>query len=1258
MKRRLFTRFNLVAALALGGLAVMTTLLFLCELTAPAQADPGVLYVAPGQGCGGASPCFESVQAAVDAAAPGDEIRVAAGTYTDVSARPRNDVTTAGVVIQQVYLSKTVTIRGGYTTSDWATPYPITQPTLLDAQNQGRVLYITGNVSPTLEGLRITGGNAAGLGGGWWYGLADGGGGVYVITATATLNNIQVFSNTASVGGGLYLHDSDAMLSSNTIISNTAWWGGGLFLYSSNATLSGNLVTSNTAKWGGGLSLVLSPAILNGNTISSNVADDSGGGVYLYLSDAMLSSNTITSNTAGGGGGGLYLDSSNATLNGNTIISNTTGGGGGGLYQTGGAPTLIGNTIVSNSASDNGGGLYLNSSNATLSGNTITSNTTGSGGGGLYQTGGAPTLIGNTIVSNAASGNGGGLFFFDDEAKLTNNVIADNWAGSSGGGLYVVGSGPHLLHTTIARNTGGDGSGVYVGSGGVILTNTILVSQTVGITTQYGTATMVATLWDGNTQNWGGAGIISHTLDYTGVPAFVDPDAGDYHIGAGSAAIDRGVRTDVTTDMDGDPRPAGFGFDLGADERPGAFLFLHKSAWPLALYPGQTVTYTMVITSAGINTVTNVLLTDSLPALQQSLAVATTQGSCVLGTAWAGEVTCDLGTLAPRDRVVVTLTARVTTTLPPQLPWPMHNTLWVTATEASNTTYADTVLQDCHVRLNDSPAEYSTVQAAVDSASEGDTVKVAGYCYDVNTYGGLRQQVYLSKTVTIRGGYTTTNWTTPYPITQPTLLDAQSQGRVLYITGNVSPTLEGLRITGGNAAGLGGGQYWLADGGGGAYVITATATLNNIQVFGNTAVVGGGLYLYGDHATLSGDTITSNSADDGGGLYLYCSNATLSGNTITSNAASGNGGGLLLVSSAATLSGNTVTSNTAEWGGGGGLLLVFSAPMLNGNAITSNSAHLGGGLYLSSSDATLSGNIVTSNAAGEGGGLSLYDSNATLSGNTITSNSAPYGSGGGLYLLSSDATLSGNIVASNTAGSGGGLYLHKGTAALDGNIVAANTAGAGGGLYLFESASTLDGNTIAANSAGSGGGLFLLRDQVTLINNLVADNQANSGSGLYAGGSSSRLLHTTIARNGGSGGGIYVTSSWICDEDCITRYSTLALTNTILVSHAVGIAVTVGNAATLEATLWGGGAWANGHDWGGTGAIFTGTRNYWGGPAFVDPAAGNYHIRAGSMAIDRGVNAGVTTDIDRQTRPYGAAPDLGADEYVIVGYLPLILRNG
>ena len=418
---------------------------------------------------------------------------------------------------------------------------------------------------------------------------------------------------------------------------------------------------------------------------------------------------------------------------------------------------------------------------------------------------------------------------------------------------------------------------------------------------------------------------------------------------------------------------------------------------------------------------------------------------------------------------------------------------------------------------------YSSIQAAVDAASDGDVIKVATGIYTgVNNYGVLVQVVYINKSVTIRGGYTAAFTDPPDSNSNPTTLDAQGQGRVLYITGNISPTIEGLRITGGDATGLDGN-------GGGVYISNATATIRNNQVFSNTAQWGGGLHLYDSAATLSGNTVISNTANQGGGLFLWFSdNATLSSNTVISN-----------------------TANDA-----------------------------GGGLYLMNSD-------------------------ATLSGNTVSANTVPHG--GGLYLMHSDATLSGNTILSNTA-------------------------------------------------IGQGGGLWLDFSDATLTNNVVADNRANGGgSGLLVWSSSPRLLHTTVARNGGGdGSGLYVA-------DDGSKDSTVAMTNTILVSHTVGIYVSSGNTATLEGTLWGSGAWANIADWGGAGTVVTGTVNIRGDPAFVDADNGDYHIGPGSAALDKGVDAGVSTDIDNEPRFY-EDPDLGADEYWPPGarkriYLPLVRKS-
>jgi len=153
----------------------------------------------------------------------------------------------------------------------------------------------------------------------------------------------------------------------------------------------------------------------------------------------------------------------------------------------------------------------------------------------------------------------------------------------------------------------------------VAFTNTILVSQTVGITS---TAGCQGHVWKqlcgaaerGQRADTGGAGTIITALRSAtiGTTLPLSTRWGNYHIGPTSAAIDRGVKVNVPADIDGDARPAAFGFDLGADERPGAsYLFIRTHG--RYSHPGRTVTYTIAITSAGTDAATNVRLTDTLP---------------------------------------------------------------------------------------------------------------------------------------------------------------------------------------------------------------------------------------------------------------------------------------------------------------------------------------------------------------------------------------------------------------------------------------------------------------------------------------------------------------------------------------------------------------------------------------------------------------------------------------------------------------------
>lgn len=547
-----------------------------------------------------------------------------------------------------------------------------------------------------------------------------------------------------------------------------------------------------------------------------------------------------------------------------------------------------------------------------------------------------------------------------------------------------------------------------------------------------------------------------------------------------------------------------------------------------------------------------------------------------------------------------------------------------------------------------------TVQYAIDQAGTGDEVRVAvGVYTDINPYDGLAQVAYISKTLDLRGGYTLTNWIAPDYFNHLTVLDAQGLGRVVYITGSITTTLEGLRLTGGDSGGLGPSMP-----GGGAFVANATVTISGTEIMSNTSPdSGGGLFLAHSRAYLNQNAFRDNVAPFGGGIHGDSSIVWMSDNALIDNVANDNvGGGAFFKATQATLEINQIRSNHSAWAGGGVAFDEDSEATLISNTFQSNDSRHGGGLYTEETNASLISNNFNENTASYGGGSYFHTSDVFAQSNTYTDNDTS-GDGGGIYSWYSTVSVEDNLFRNHDSDVGGGLYLYYSNVLLSGNTIISNTGyRMGGGAYLLDSPGTIERNVIAQNKAFTnwGGGAVLDGSSVTMTNNMIVDNQSDwSGSGLlFDRVDEARLSQNTIARNGGGfGDGVFLASD-----------THITLTNTILVGQDIGIYVSGGindSSAHLEGTLWGSGIWANGTDWAGDGEIVTGTVNIWGNPGFLDPDSGDYHLGFRSAAIDAGVDSGIPTDIDGETRPAGAGYDIGADEFTgtrIKLFLPILMR--
>ena len=393
-----------------------------CSLT----ADGEVIFVdqnAPSPGVGSNwINAFSDLQDALELALPGDEIRVAQGTY-----RPDRETDNRNM---SFVLLDDLTLRGGFAGNGSSNPddnNPSLYLSILSgdigisgdkSDNSYHIIIATDIVTVSeLSGFYIRYGNSD-------QGFPDDtGGGIQINNSLFNLRECYLTHNSAISGGGVaVLNNSvvdfrDCVFSSNRVTGS----GGGLHVVGSTVQAFKCRFQGNSSEsQGGGLASLASGLDLSECIFDSNTGELAGGGAHFWVGSAVLNSCDFISN--------IQL---------NTYTTGSVGGGG--FLSESGNP-VIRNCVFCNNTSDaNGGAINVRAGQLEVVNGKFVNNLASAGGGAIYSSGDFVSLYNTSLLSNTSLASGGAIRC-DGEVEVFNSLFRDNIARDDGGGLHDEGS--------------------------------------------------------------------------------------------------------------------------------------------------------------------------------------------------------------------------------------------------------------------------------------------------------------------------------------------------------------------------------------------------------------------------------------------------------------------------------------------------------------------------------------------------------------------------------------------------------------------------------------------------------------------------------------------------------------------------------------------------------------------------------------------------------------------------------------------------
>ncbi|MHC5028468.1 MAG: right-handed parallel beta-helix repeat-containing protein, partial [Planctomycetota bacterium] len=519
-----------------------------------------------------------TIQAAIDAAEPGDEIVLADGTYggsgnvglsfggkdltlRSASGDPMSCTIDGGAVSQFMIFDQGETaaavvagirfVNGAdFGQGGGSIRIAASSPTIENCRfeasfgdSRGGALFID-EAAPLIRGCVFTGG------------FSNGDGGVVYSTGAPVFEQCLFIDNFCfGVGGGAIHHGGSWTLTLTDCEFTDNWAGaggtGGAVYVEGSIMAVGCVFQGNDAERGGAVHALYADATINSCTFENNVAD-SGGAIYNEENSPFVTNSSFIGNTAElsdfpAGGGAIYNEAVKAHFEACAFDGNEAAGDGGALRSTG---DLVFNScafatnvafrggasyaqqsflewtecdFVGNGSQVNGGAVIHLQGEMIMSSSTFIDNTGGAGAGllvfGFDTDLAVATLTDVRFLGNTSDDDGGGCRVFNGVVEFVNCLFSGNSAEGLGGGLHAFGpvSDVTLVNCSMANNTAGESGGGVHSSTLMAITNGAFQGDSPNAVAGGASTTVSYSCVDGG---WAGAGV--NNID--GSPLFTDAD--------------------------------------------------------------------------------------------------------------------------------------------------------------------------------------------------------------------------------------------------------------------------------------------------------------------------------------------------------------------------------------------------------------------------------------------------------------------------------------------------------------------------------------------------------------------------------------------------------------------------------------------------------------------------------------------------------------------------------------------------------------